>query len=72
MQNNPMLTGTRFRAYPTPAQKQILFQWIGYQRFICNARVSETAMTGLLPKKSFLLTDIVKRKSCGRDHDGFL
>jgi putative transposase len=36
-----MQTGNRFRAYPTPAQEQILLQWIGHQRFIYNAKVSE-------------------------------
>ncbi|MHB1605460.1 MAG: RNA-guided endonuclease InsQ/TnpB family protein [Leptospirales bacterium] len=37
----PMQTGNRFRAYPTPAQEQTLLQWIGHQRFIYNAKVSE-------------------------------
>ncbi|MCL5284157.1 MAG: transposase [Nitrospirae bacterium] len=37
----PMQTGNRFRAYPTLAQEQILLQWIGHQRFIYNAKVSE-------------------------------
>ncbi len=36
-----MQTGKRFRAYPTPAQERILLQWIGHQRFIYNAKVSE-------------------------------
>ena len=36
-----MQTGNRFRAYPTPAQESILLQWIGHQRFIYNAKVSE-------------------------------
>ena len=34
-------TGFRFRCYPTPAQKKILLQWIGCQRFIYNAKVTE-------------------------------
>ena len=36
-----MQTGKRFRAYPTPAQERILLQWIGHQRFVYNAKVSE-------------------------------
>ena len=36
-----MQIGNRFRAYPTPAQESILLQWIGHQRFIYNAKVSE-------------------------------
>lgn len=34
-------TGFRFRCYPTPAQAQILLRWIGCQRFIYNAKVTE-------------------------------
>lgn len=36
-----MQTGNRFRCYPTPAQETILLRWIGCQRFIYNAKVSE-------------------------------
>lgn len=36
-----MQIGTKFRCYPTPAQEQILLQWIGCQRFIYNAKVRE-------------------------------
>lgn len=36
-----MITGHRLRFYPTPAQISILLQWIGCQRFIYNAKVSE-------------------------------
>ena len=34
-------TGFRFRCYPTPAQAQILLRWMGCQRFIDNAKVTE-------------------------------
>ena len=36
-----MLTGNRFRLYPTQPQQKILLRWIGCQRFIYNAKVSE-------------------------------
>src|SRR5215469_18947550 len=36
-----MLTGNRFRLYPTQRQQKILLRWIGCQRFIYNAKVSE-------------------------------
>lgn len=36
-----MQIGNKFRCYPTPAQEQILLQWIGCQRHIYNAKVSE-------------------------------
>ena len=36
-----MQTGNRFRCYPTPQQEQILLRWIGCQRFVYNAKVSE-------------------------------
>ena len=36
-----MQIGNRFRCYPTIQQEQILLQWIGCQRFIYNAKVSE-------------------------------
>ncbi|SMC02056.1 Transposase [Sulfobacillus thermosulfidooxidans DSM 9293] len=36
-----MLTGYRFRLYPTKAQQQILLRWIGCQRLIYNAKVQE-------------------------------
>ena len=34
-------TGFRFRCYPTAVQAQILLRWIGCQRFIYNAKVTE-------------------------------
>ena len=33
--------GNRFRCYPTKEQEKILLRWIGCQRFIYNAKVSE-------------------------------
>ncbi len=36
-----MQTGVKFRCYPTKVQKPVLLQWIGAQRFIYNAKVSE-------------------------------
>jgi putative transposase len=36
-----MQIGNRFRCYPTEQQAQVLLQWIGAQRFIYNAKVSE-------------------------------
>ncbi len=51
-----MLTGKRFRAYPTPAQKRILLQWIGHQRFIYNAKVSEDRYYRVFAKKAISLS----------------
>jgi hypothetical protein len=34
-------TGFRFRCYPTSAQAQVLLRWMGCQRFIDNAKVTE-------------------------------
>lgn len=36
-----MQIGNRFRCYPTAAQEKTLLQWIGCQRHIYNAKVSE-------------------------------
>ena len=36
-----MKKGIRFRCYPTKEQEQSLLQWVGCQRFIYNAKVSE-------------------------------
>ncbi len=36
-----MMTGYRFRLYPSKAQEQLLLRWIGCQRLIYNAKVSE-------------------------------
>ena len=51
-----MLTGNRFRAYPTPAQEQILLQWIGHQRFLYNAKVSEDRYYRAFAKKAVSLS----------------
>ena len=36
-----MQQGYKFRIYPTKDQQRTLRQWIGCQRFIYNAKVSE-------------------------------
>jgi len=36
-----MSRGLYFRCFPTPAQQHTLMQWIGCQRFIYNAKVTE-------------------------------
>ena len=51
-----MQTGNRFRAYPTPAQESILLQWIGHQRFIYNAKVSEDRYYRVFAQKSVSLS----------------
>ncbi|MHB1607008.1 MAG: helix-turn-helix domain-containing protein [Leptospirales bacterium] len=52
----PMQTGNRFRAYPTPFQERILLQWIGHQRFIYNAKVSEDRYYRTFAKKAVSLS----------------
>ncbi|MHB8543234.1 MAG: RNA-guided endonuclease InsQ/TnpB family protein, partial [Leptospirales bacterium] len=52
----PMQTGNRFRAYPKPFQEQILLQWIGHQRFIYNAKVSEDRYYRTFAKKAVSLS----------------
>ena len=47
-----MQSGKRFRAYPTPAQAKILLQWIGHQRFIDNAKISEDRYYRAFAKKA--------------------
>ncbi len=39
---SPSTSGVKFRAYPTEKQQEELSQWIGCQRLIYNAKVSET------------------------------
>ncbi|MHB1747703.1 MAG: RNA-guided endonuclease InsQ/TnpB family protein [Leptospirillum sp.] len=51
-----MQIGNRFRAYPTPAQESILLQWIGHQRFIYNAKVSEDRYYRTFAKKAVSLS----------------
>jgi len=36
-----MITGKKFRIYPSGDQAKTLLQWIGHQRFIYNAKVQE-------------------------------
>ncbi len=47
-----MQNGNRFRCYPTPAQEQILLQWIGCQRYIYNAKVREDQCFRRFARKS--------------------
>ncbi|MCR1347008.1 helix-turn-helix domain-containing protein, partial [Acidithiobacillus ferrooxidans] len=49
-------TGFRFRCYPTPAQAQILLRWIGCQRFIYNAKVTEDRYYRKFARKALDLT----------------
>ena len=51
-----MQTGFRFRCYPTPQQAQILRRWIGCQRFIYNAKVSEDRYFRAFARKALALT----------------
>ena len=50
-----MQTGYKFRCYPSPAQEQILFRWIGCQRFIYNAKVREDRYFRAFARKSLAL-----------------
>lgn len=50
-----MQIGNQFRFYPTPAQEQTLLQWIGCQRFIYNAKVSEDRYFRTFARKSLNL-----------------
>ena len=47
-----MQSGFRFRLYPTPEQASRLLQWIGCQRFIYNAKVSEDQYFRVFARKS--------------------
>ena len=47
-----MQNGFRFRLYPTPEQASILLRWIGCQRFIYNAKVSEDRYFRTFARKS--------------------
>ncbi|MCR1345203.1 helix-turn-helix domain-containing protein, partial [Acidithiobacillus ferrooxidans] len=51
-------TGFRFRCYPTPEQAQILLRWIGCQRFIYNAKVTEDRYYRKFARKALDLTGI--------------
>lgn len=47
-----MQIGNRFRCYPTGPQAQVLLRWIGCQRFIYNAKVSEDQYFRRFARKS--------------------
>lgn len=51
-----MQIGNRFRCYPTTAQAQTLLAWIGCQRFIYNAKVSEDRYFRAFARKSLAHT----------------
>lgn len=51
-----MQTGFRFRLYPTKVQAQTLLRWIGCQRHIYNAKVSEDRYFRTFARKSLQLT----------------
>jgi putative transposase len=50
-------TGFRFCCYPTAAQAQILLRWIGCQRFIYNAKVTEDRYYRKFARKALGLPD---------------
>jgi putative transposase len=50
-----MINGFQFRCKPTPAQEQILLQWIGCQPHIYNAKVSEDQYFRRFARKSLQL-----------------
>jgi len=51
-----MRIGNRFRCYPTPQQEQTLLRWIGCQRYIHNAKVSEDRYFRRFARKSLAHT----------------
>lgn len=51
-----MQIGNKFRCYPTPVQAQTLLQWIGCQRHIYNAKVSEDRYYRRFARKSLAHT----------------
>lgn len=50
-----MQIGSRFRCYPTRVQAKTLWQWIGCQRFIFNAKVGEDRYFRTFARKSLSL-----------------
>lgn len=50
------LTGYRFRLYPTKEQERTLLRWIGCQRLIYNAKVSEDHYFRTFQRKALSLT----------------
>lgn len=53
-----MLSGARFRAYPTAHQQAQLRIWIGHQRFIYNAKVREQEYFNTFASRSLSLTGL--------------
>lgn len=53
-----MLSGVRFRAYPTASQQSVLRTWIGHQRFIFNAKVREQEYFNRFARSSLALTGL--------------
>lgn len=53
-----MLSGVRFRAYPTAHQRAQLRIWIGHQRFIYNAKVREQEYFNTFASRSLCLTGL--------------
>ena len=51
-----MQIGHRLRCYPTPYQARTLLRWIGCQRFIYNAKVTEDRYFRSFARKSLSLT----------------
>lgn len=51
-----MISGARFRAYPTASQQAVLRVWIGHQRFIYNAKVKEQEYFNCFARSSLTLT----------------
>ena len=51
-----MLSGVRFRAYPTASQQAVLRTWIGHQRFIYNAKVREQEYFNAFARSSLSLS----------------
>jgi putative transposase len=50
-----MQIGNRFRLYPTREQAQVLYRWIGCQRFIYNSKVGEDRYFRTFARKSLAL-----------------
>lgn len=55
MNHAAMQIGNRLRCYPTKAQSDTLLRWIGCQRFIYNAKVSEDHYFRRFARKSLCL-----------------
>lgn len=57
-----MKTGFKFRCYPSAAQQKLLLRWIGCQRFIYNAKVSEDKYFRTFAGKSLSLVGMLPDK----------